>query len=119
VAGQVHIMSFMVRFHPQWLKARHGARRQPAILRTVQALFSYSMCSKITCNWVETGAAPCTTLAATHRGRVLAEAEPVWVDLAPGPGPQFSGPTVPPECAVLDLIPALLDFTVLHQSTPY
>lgn len=30
VAGKVHIMeAFMVRFHPQWLRARAGAQRRP------------------------------------------------------------------------------------------
>lgn len=43
VAGQVHIMeAFMVRFHPQWLRAREVLRSGAlGDLRVVQAFFSY------------------------------------------------------------------------------
>ncbi len=43
VAGQVHIMeAFMVRFHPQWLRAREIVRSGAlGELRSVQASFSY------------------------------------------------------------------------------
>jgi predicted dehydrogenase len=43
VKGQVHIMeAFMVRFHPQWLRARELVRQgRIGSLRTVQVFFSY------------------------------------------------------------------------------
>jgi predicted dehydrogenase len=68
VAGQVHIMeAFMVRFHPQWLRARELVRSgELGELRTVQVFFRTSTASPTTSatglRWV---VVRCTTLAAT------------------------------------------------------
>jgi predicted dehydrogenase len=84
VAGQVHIMeAFMVRFHPQWLKAREMVRNGSlGELRTVQALFSYFNVQQDNIrNRVEAGGGAlydigCYPIVA---GRFMFEAEPVRV----------------------------------------
>ena len=68
VAGKVHIMeAFMVRFHPQWLRAR-DVLRSGALgdLRVVQAFFRTSTARRTTSAiCLRQAAARCTTSAAT------------------------------------------------------
>lgn len=123
VAGQVHIMeAFMVRFHPQWLKARElvtsGALGD---LRVVQAFFSYfNRSSENIRNRPETGGGALYDIGcyAIVAGRFLFGAEPLRVISLMDQDPDFK--TDRTFSALLDFGGGRrLDFTVSTQLTPY
>jgi predicted dehydrogenase len=123
VAGQVHIMeAFMVRFHPQWLRARELVRSGAlGELRAVQAFFSYfNRQSDNIRNRLEVGGGAlydigCYCITA---GRFLFGVEPQRVIALIDRDPDFE--TDRTVSAVLDFGAGRhLDFTVSTQSTPY
>ena len=123
VAGQVHIMeAFMVRFHPQWIKARELVRNGSlGELRTVQAFFSYFNTQQDNIrNRLEAGGGAlydigCYPIVA---GRFMFEAEPVRVVALMDRDPNFK--TDRTASALLDFGEGRrLEFTVSTQSTPY
>lgn len=124
VAGRVHIMeAFMVRFHPQWLRARELVRDRQAFgeLRTVQCFFSYfNRQSGNIRNRTDAGGGAlydigCYPIVA---GRFLFEAEPLRVLALAERDPDFG--TDRTMSALLDFGGGRrLDFTVSTQSTPY
>jgi predicted dehydrogenase len=123
VAGQVHIMeAFMVRFHPQWLRARELVRSgELGELRTVQVFFSYfnRQANNIR-NRPENGGGALYDIGcyAIVAGRFLFEAEPLRVMALMDIDPDFG--TDRTVTAVLDFGQGRrLDFTVSTQSTPY
>jgi len=123
MAGQVHIMeAFMVRFHPQWLRARELVRSGAlGELRSMQIAFSFfnREASNIR-NRPETGGGALMDIGcyAVVAGRFFFETEPqrvmalVDVDAQFGVDRTFS--------ALLDFGSGRhLNFTVSTQSTPY
>ena len=123
VAGQVHIMeAFMVRFHPQWIKARELVRSGSlGELRTVQAFFSYFNTQQDNIrNRLDAGGGAlydigCYPIVA---GRFMFEAEPVRVIALMDRDPNFK--TDRTASALLDFGEGRrLEFTVSTQSTPY
>ena len=123
VAGQVHIMeAFMVRFHPQWLRARELARAGDlGELRTVQVAFSYNNpdANNIR-NKPENGGGALYDIGcyAIVAGRFLFEAEPLRVMALIERDPVFKTDRL---CsALLDFGQGRrLDFSVSTQSTPF
>ena len=123
VAGKVHIMeAFMVRFHPQWLRAREIVRSGAlGELRTVQAFFSYfnRQPGNIR-NRPEVGGGALYDIGcyAIVAGRFLFEAEPLRVVALVDLDPDFQ--TDRTVSAVADFGGGRrLDFTVSTQSVPY
>ena len=123
VAGKVHIMeAFMVRFHPQWLRAREIVRSGAlGELRTVQAFFSYfnRQPGNIR-NRPEVGGGSLYDIGcyAIVAGRFLFEAEPLRVVALVDLDPDFQ--TDRTVSAVADFGGGRrLDFTVSTQSVPY
>jgi predicted dehydrogenase len=123
VSGQVHIMeAFMVRFHPQWLRARELVR-SGAIgdLRTVQVFFSYfNRQPNNIRNRPEVGGGAIYDIGcyAVVAGRFLFESEPLRVVALIDRDPDFQ--TDRTVTAILDFGGGRrLDFTVSTQSVPY
>jgi len=123
VAGQVHIMeAFMVRFHPQWLRARELVRRGVlGELRTVQVFFSYfNRQSNNIRNRPEVGGGALYDIGcyAIVAGRFLFESEPLRVMALFDRDPDFK--TDRTVTAIADFGEGRrLEFTVSTQSTPY
>ncbi len=123
VAGQVHIMeAFMVRFHPQWLRARELVRSGAlGELRTVQVAFSYfNRQSDDIRNRLDVGGGALYDIGcyAIVAGRFLFAAEPLRVVALLDRDPDFQ--TDRTVTAMLDFgAGRRLDFTVSTQSVPY
>ena len=123
VAGKVHIMeAFMVRFHPQWLRARELVRSGAlGELRTVQAFFSYfNRQPENIRNRPEAGGGALYDIGcyAIVSGRFLFEAEPLRVMALIDRDPDFK--TDRTVTAIADFGDGRrLDFTVSTQSVPY
>ena len=123
VAGQVHIMeAFMVRLHPQWLRARELVRSgEMGDLRTVQVFFSYTNQDVDNIrNRPENGGGAVYDIGcyAIVAGRFLFESEPLRAMALVDRDPVFK--TDRTACAVLDFGNGRrLDFTVSTQSTPF
>jgi predicted dehydrogenase len=123
VAGQVHIMeAFMVRFHPQWLRARDIVRSGAlGELRTVQAFFSYFNRQPDNIrNRPEVGGGALYDIGcyAIVAGRFLFESEPLRVVALMDRDPEFQ--TDRTVTAIVDFGGGRrLDFTVSTQSVPY
>jgi predicted dehydrogenase len=123
VAGQVHIMeAFMVRFHPQWLRARELVRSGAlGELRTVQAFFSYfNRQPNNIRNRPEVGGGALYDIGcyAVVAGRFLFESEPLRVVALFDRDPDFQ--TDRTVTAIVDFGDGRrLDFTVSTQSVPY
>ena len=123
VAGHVHIMeAFMVRFHPQWLRARELVRAgQLGELRTVQVAFSYNNQNADNIrNKPENGGGALYDIGcyAIVAGRFLFEAEPLRVMALVERDPVFKTDRL--ASALLDFGNGRrLDFTVSTQSAPY
>ena len=123
VAGQVHIMeAFMVRFHPQWQRARELVRSGAlGELRTVQAFFSYfNRQSDNIRNRADVGGGALYDIGcyAVVAGRFLFEAEPLRVITLMDRDPDFQ--TDRTTSALLDFGGGRrLDFTVSTQSVPF
>lgn len=123
VAGKVHIMeAFMVRFHPQWLRARELVRSGVlGDLRTVQAFFSYFNRQPDNIrNRPEVGGGAIYDIGcyAIVAGRYLFESEPLRVITLIDQDPEFL--TDRTATAILDFGDGRrLDFTVSTQSVPY
>jgi predicted dehydrogenase len=123
VADKVHIMeAFMVRFHPQWLRARELVRSGAlGEVRIIKAFFSYfnRQPGNIRNQMAAGGGAlydiGCYPIVA---GRFFFEAEPVRVMALMDRDPEFH--TDRTVSAVLDFgAGRQLEFTVSTQSTPY
>jgi len=123
VAGQVHIMeAFMVRFHPQWQRARELVRSGAlGELRTVQAFFSYfNRQSDNIRNRADVGGGALYDIGcyAVVAGRFLFESEPLRVISLIDRDPEFK--TDRTTSAILDFGGGRrLDFTVSTQSVPF
>ena len=123
VAGQVRIMeAFMVRFHPQWLRARELVRSGAlGELRTVQAFFSYfNRQSDNIRNRADVGGGALYDIGcyAIVAGRFLFECEPLRVISLIDRDPDFQ--TDRTTSAMLDFGGGRrLDFTVSTQSVPF
>lgn len=123
VAGQVHIMeAFMVRFHPQWQRARELVRSGAlGELRTVQAFFSYfNRQSDNIRNRADVGGGALYDIGcyAIVAGRFLFESEPLRVITLIDRDPEFQ--TDRTTSAMLDFGGGRrLDFTVSTQSVPF
>ena len=123
VAGQVHIMeAFMVRFHPQWQRARELVRSGAlGDLRTVQAFFSYfNRQSDNIRNRADVGGGALYDIGcyAIVAGRFLFESEPLRVITLIDRDPDFK--TDRTASAMLDFGDGRrLDFTVSTQSVPF
>lgn len=123
VAGQVHIMeAFMVRLHPQWLRARELVRSgEMGDLRTVQVFFSYTNQDVDNIrNRPENGGGAVYDIGcyAIVAGRFLFESEPLRAMALVDRDPVFK--TDRAASAVLDFGNGRrLDFTVSTQSTPF
>lgn len=123
VVDKVHIMEgFMVRFHPQWLRAREMVRNGAlGDLRTVQVFFSYYNRQPDNIrNRVEAGGGALYDIGgyAIVAGRFLFEAEPLRVVALVDRDPEFQ--TDRTVTAMLDFGQGRrLDFTVSTQSAPY
>lgn len=123
VAGKVHIMeAFMVRFHPQWLRARELVRSGAlGELRTVQAFFSYFNRQPDNIrNRPEVGGGALYDIGcyAIVAGRFLFESEPLRVMALIDHDPDFK--TDRTVTAMADFGHGRrLDFTVSTQSVPY
>ena len=123
VAGKVHIMeAFMVRFHPQWLRARELIRSGAlGELRTVQAFFSYFNRQPDNIrNRPEVGGGALYDIGcyAIVAGRFLFETEPLRVMALIDRDPDFG--TDRTVSAIADFGGGRrLDFTVSTQSMPY
>jgi predicted dehydrogenase len=123
VADKVHIMeAFMVRFHPQWLRARELVRSGAlGELRTVQAFFSYYNRQPDNIrNRPEVGGGALYDIGcyAIVAGRFLFEAEPLRVMALIERDPDFK--TDRTVSAIADFgAGRRLDFTVSTQSVPY
>jgi predicted dehydrogenase len=123
VAGQVHIMeAFMVRFHPQWQRARELVRSGAlGELHTVQAFFAYfNRQSDNIRNRPDVGGGAIYDIGcyAVVAGRFLFEAEPVRVITLVDRDPDFK--TDRTATAILDFGQGRrLDFTVSTQSVPF
>ena len=123
VADQVHIMeAFMVRFHPQWLRARALVRSGTlGDLRSVQVFFSYNnQDGNNIRNKLDNGGGALYDIGcyAIVAGRFLFGTEPLRVISLLERDPQFSTDRL--SSALLDFGQGRrLDFTVSTQSTPY
>jgi predicted dehydrogenase len=123
VADKVHIMeAFMVRFHPQWLRARELVRSgELGDLRTVQVFFSYTNQDATNIrNRTESGGGALYDIGcyAIVAGRFLFESEPLRAIAFLDRDPVFK--TDRTASAVIDFDQGRrLDFTVSTQSTPY
>jgi predicted dehydrogenase len=123
VAGKVHIMeAFMVRFHPQWQRARELVRSGAlGELRTVQAFFSYfNRQSDNIRNRADVGGGALYDIGcyAIVAGRFLFESEPLRVITLIDRDPDFK--TDRTASAMLDFGEGRrLDFTVSTQSVPF
>ncbi|MBK9443952.1 MAG: Gfo/Idh/MocA family oxidoreductase [Comamonadaceae bacterium] len=123
VVGQVHIMeAFMVRFHPQWLRAREIVRSGAlGELRAMQVFFSYfNRQPNNIRNRPEVGGGALYDIGcyAIVAGRFLFESEPLRVVALIDRDPQFQ--TDRTASAILDFGNGRrLDFTVSTQSVPY
>jgi predicted dehydrogenase len=123
VAGQVHIMEgFMVRFHPQWLRAREIVRSGAlGDLRTVQVFFSYFNRQPDNIrNRLDAGGGALYDIGgyAIVAGRFLFETEPLRAVALIDRDPDFQ--TDRTVTAMLDFGQGRrLDFTVSTQSVPY
>ena len=123
VADKVHIMeAFMVRFHPQWLRAREIVRSGAlGELRTVQAFFSYFNRKPDNIrNRLDVGGGAIYDIGcyAIVAGRYLFESEPLRVISLIDRDPQFH--TDRTASALIDFGGGRrLEFTVSTQSTPY
>ena len=123
VAGNVHIMeAFMVRFHPQWLRARELVRSGAlGDLRTVQAFFSYFNRQPDNIrNRPEVGGGAIYDIGcyAIVAGRFLFESEPLRAITLIDQDPDFH--TDRTATAILEFGDGRrLDFTVSTQSAPY
>jgi predicted dehydrogenase len=123
VAGKVHIMeAFMVRFHPQWLRARDLVRSNAlGDLRTIQVFFSYFNRQPDNIrNRTEAGGGALYDIGcyAIVAGRFFFEAEPLRVMALSDMDPDFH--TDRTVSAIVDFGSGRrLDFTVSTQSTPY
>lgn len=121
--GQVHIMeAFMVRFHPQWLRARELVRSGAlGDLRSVQVYFSYNnQDGNNIRNKPQNGGGALYDIGcyAIVAGRFLFEAEPLRVMSLVERDPTFHTDRL--SSALLDFGQGRrLDFTVSTQSTPY
>ena len=123
VAGKVHIMeAFMVRFHPQWLRARDIVRSGAlGELRSIQVFFSFHNTQPENIrNRVSHGGGALYDIGgyAFVAGRFFFEAEPVRVMALVDRDPVFH--TDRTSSALVDFgAGRRLDFTVSTQSTPY
>jgi predicted dehydrogenase len=123
VAGKVHIMeAFMVRFHPQWLRARELVRSGVlGDLRTVQVFFSYfNRLPNNIRNRPDVGGGAIYDIGcyAVVAGRFLFESEPLRAVAMIDQDPDFQ--TDRNVTAILDFGGGRrLDFTVSTQSVPY
>ncbi len=123
VASQVHIMeAFMVRFHPQWLRARERVRAgELGDLRAVQVAFSYNNQNADNIrNKPENGGGALYDIGcyAIVAGRFLFEAEPLRVLALIERDPVFKTDRL--SSALLDFGQGRrLDFTVSTQAAPY
>ena len=123
VAGQVHIMeAFMVRFHPQWLRAREIVQSgQLGELRTVQVAFSYNNQNAGNIrNKPENGGGALYDIGcyAIVAGRFLFDAEPHRVMALIERDPVFKTDRL--TSALLDFGNGRrLDFTVSTQAAPF
>ena len=121
--GQVHIMeAFMVRFHPQWLRARELVRSgELGDLRTVQVFFSYTNQDAANIrNRPQNGGGALYDIGcyAIVAGRFLFESEPLRAMALVDRDPIFK--TDRTASALLDFGNGRrLDFTVSTQSTPF
>ena len=121
--GQVHIMeAFMVRFHPQWLRARQLVRSgELGDLRTVQVAFSYNNQNADNIrNKPENGGGALYDIGcyAIVAGRFLFDAEPLRVMALVERDRVFKTDRL--SSAWLDFGDGRrLDFTVSTQSTPF
>ena len=121
--GQVHIMeAFMVRFHPQWLRARELVRTGAlGDLRSVQVFFGYTnQDGNNIRNKPENGGGALYDIGcyAVVAGRFLFGAEPLRVISLVERDPLFNTDRL--SSALLDFGHGRhLDFTVSTQSTPY
>ena len=121
--GQVHIMeAFMVRFHPQWLRAREFVRSgELGELRTVQVAFSYSNQNAANIrNKPENGGGALYDIGcyAIVAGRFLFDAEPTRVMAMVERDPVFKTDRL--TSALLDFGDGRrLDFTVSTQAAPF
>ncbi len=121
--GQVHIMeAFMVRFHPQWLRARELARSGDlGELRTVQVAFSYNNQNAANIrNKPENGGGALYDIGcyAIVAGRFLFDAEPNRVMALVERDPVFKTDRL--TSALLDFGDGRrLDFTVSTQAAPF
>ena len=123
VADKVHIMeAFMVRFHPQWLRARELVRSgELGDLRTVQVFFSYTNKDEANIrNRPENGGGALYDIGcyAIVAGRFLFESEPLRAIALVDRDPVFK--TDRTATAMLDFGNGRrLEFTVSTQSTPF
>lgn len=123
VADKVHIMeAFMVRFHPQWLRARELVRSGVlGDVRAIQVFFSYFNRDAANIrNKAETGGGALYDIGcyAIVAGRFLFEAEPLRVVALQDQDPQFG--TDRTTSALMDFGQGRhLTFTVSTQTTPY
>ena len=123
VAGKVHIMeAFMVRFHPQWLRAREIVRSGVlGELRTLQVIFSYyNRLPDNIRNRPEVGGGALYDIGcyAIVAGRFLFESEPLRVMALIDRDPDFQ--TDRTVTAIADFGDGRrLDFTVSTQSVPF
>lgn len=123
VAGKVHIMeAFMVRFHPQWLRAREIVRSGDlGELRTIQSFFSYFNRSPDNIrNKADIGGGALYDIGCYPivTGRFIFEAEPLRVMALMDRDPDFK--TDRNVSAILDFGNGRrLEFTVSTQSVPY
>jgi predicted dehydrogenase len=123
VADKVHIMeAFMVRFHPQWLRARELVRSGAlGDIRAMQVFFSYFNRDAANIrNQPETGGGALYDIGcyAIVAGRFIFESEPLRVVSQIDLDPDFG--TDRTVSALLDFGNGRrLDFTVSTQTTPY
>ena len=123
VAGKVLIMeAFMVRFHPQWLRARELVRLgQVGTLRAVQAFFSYFNSDPHNIrNMADIGGGALYDIGCYPivTGRFLFEAEPTRAIALVDRDPSFGTDRL--TSALVDFGSGRrLDFTVSTQSVPY
>jgi predicted dehydrogenase len=123
VADKVHIMeAFMVRFHPQWLRARELVRSGAlGDIRSLQVFFSYFNRDAANIrNKPETGGGALYDIGcyAIVAGRFIFESEPLRVVSQIDWDPDFG--TDRTVSALLDFGDGRrLDFTVSTQTTPY
>ncbi len=121
--GQVHIgEAFMVRFHPQWLRARELVRAgELGELRTIQVAFSYNNQNANNIrNKLEAGGGALYDIGcyAIVAGRFLFDAEPLRVMALVERDPAFKTDRM--SSALLDFGNGRrLDFTVSTQAAPF